>query len=170
MIFQNIYPPDPWHEADLVLPAAAFTEVDGTFINGEGRIQQVRKAVDPPGEALPDWEILCRIAQKMGKKGFDFSSASEIHEEISSLVKGFGNLDNTKRKPTSLICEGKLNVPKTRSSATKKIDKKFPLLLTTSVVEHTYRGFPLSTWVEGARKLFAEGMVDINSEEAKQKR
>jgi len=166
LIFPNIYPPDPWHEADLVLPSAAFTEVDGTFINGEGRIQRVRKAVDPPGVALPDWEILCRIAQKMGAKGFDFSSASEIHEEISSLVKGFGDFDNPARKATSLICEGELALPQTKSAMRKKTDKKFPFLLNTSVVEHTYRGFPLSTWVEGARKLFAEGTVDINSEDA----
>jgi len=166
LILQNIYPPDPWHEADLVLPSAAFTEVDGTFINGEGRIQRVRKAVDPPGVALPDWEILCRIAQKMGKAGFDFSSAREIHEEISCLVKRFGDFDSPTRKAGSLICEGELISPQTKSSRTKKTDKKFPFLLNTSVVEHAYRGFPLSTWVEGARKLFAEGTVDINSEDA----
>ena len=167
LIVQNIYPPVPWDGGDLVLPSAAFTEVDGTFINGEGRIQRVRKAVDPPGEALPDWEILCRIAKKMGAKGFDFSSAREIHEEISSLVKGFGDFDNPARKATSLTCEGELTVSQRRSSGTKKADKKLPFLLTTSMVEHTYRGFPLSTWVEGASALFAPGVVDINSEDAK---
>jgi formate dehydrogenase alpha subunit len=168
IIFQNIYPPDPWHEADLVLPSAAFTEADGTFINGEGRIQKVRKAVDPPGDVLPDWEILCRIAQKMGEKGFDFSTSAEIHEEISSLVKGFENFDNTERKAGSLICEGELNVSPSKSSRTTKQDKKFPFLLTTSVVEHAYRGFPLSTWVEGAGVLFTEGMVEINPADAKE--
>jgi len=166
LIFQNIYPPDPFYEADLVLPSAAFTEVDGTFINGEGRIQRVRKAVEPPGEALADWEILCRIAQKMGLRGFHFSNAYEIHAEISGLVKGFGDFDNTKRKASSLICEGELTIPQTNSSRTKKADKRFPLLLTTSVIEHTYRGFPLSTWVGGLRNLFTEGRVEINPEDA----
>ena len=167
LIFQNIYPPDLLYEADLVLPSTAFTEVDGTFINGEGRIQRVRKAVDPLGEALPDWEILCRIAQKMGKTGFDFSNVSEIHEEISHMVKGFGDFDNTERKAGPLICEGKLSIPQTKSSEIKKASKKFPFLLNTSIVEHTYKGFPLSIWVEGARKLFTEGMVDINLKDAK---
>ena len=166
LIFQNIYRPEPGYEADLVLPSAAFSEADGTFINGEGRIQRVRKAVDPPGEALPDWEILCRIAEKMGKSGFDFSSADEIHEEISCLVKGFGDFDGSRRKPSSLVCEGELNIPKARSGGVKKTDKKFPLLLNISIVEHAHRGFPLSTWVEGARKIFAEGTVDINAEDA----
>ena len=167
LISQNIYPPDPWYEADLVLPSAAFTEVDGTFINGEGRIQRVRKAVNPPGEALPDWEILCRIAQKMGKKGFNFSSVREIHKEISSMVKGFENFDNPARKPMSLTCEAELVFPQAKSKRTKKEDRKFPFLLNTSVVEHTYRGFPLSAWVDGAAKLFVEGMVEINPEDAK---
>ncbi len=170
LIFQNIYPPDPFCEADLVLPSAAFTEVDGTLINGEGRIQRVRKAVRPPGDALPDWEILCRIARKMGSGGFDYSDAREIHNEISSLVKGFGGYDGIKRKPSSLICEGKFSIPKSKSPSTKKTNKNFPLLLNTSIVEHVYRGFPLSTWVEGAQTLFAEGIVDINPEDARKAR
>jgi len=167
LIFQNIYPPDPLYKADLVLPSAAFTELDGTLINGEGRIGRVKKAVDPPGEALPDWEILCRIAQKMEKTGFDFSNVGEIHEEISSLVKGFGDFGGSKRKVGSLVCEGELNISKAKSPRIKKTNKKFPFLLNASVVEHTYRGFALSTWVEGARKLFTEGLVDINSEDAR---
>jgi predicted molibdopterin-dependent oxidoreductase YjgC len=166
LIFQNLYPPDPGYEADLVLPAAAFTEMDGTFINGEGRIQRVRKAVNPPGEALPDWEILCRIAQKMGTKGFDFSNVSQIHEEIASLVKGFGEFENTKRQAGSLICEGKLTAPQIMLQETKKADKKFPFLLHTLIAEHTYRGLPLSTWVEGLESLFPEGKIKINPEDA----
>ena len=166
LIFQNIYPPDLGYEADLVLPAAAFTEIDGTFINGEGRVQRVRKAVNPPGESLPDWEILSRIAQKMGMKGFDFSSASEVHEEIASSVKGFGDFENTKRIAGSLICEGVLTVPQTMLPETKKADKKFPFLLHTSIAEHTYRGLPLSTWVEGLEVLFPEGKIKINPEDA----
>jgi formate dehydrogenase alpha subunit len=166
LIIQNIYPPEPWHQADLALPSAAFTEMDGTFINGEGRIQRVRKAVEPAGGSLPDAEILCRIAQKMGKKGFDFSDARSIHREISSVVEGFGDFDGTKRKAAPLKCEGKFVVSPTRSKGTKKTDGKFPLLLYTAVVENTHRGFPLSTWVEGARSIFPQGTLDINPEDA----
>ena len=166
VIFQNIYPPDPWQEADLALPAAAFTETDGTFINGEGRIQRVRKAVEPSGDALPDWKILCLIAQKMGKKGFDFSSASEVFAEISRLVKGFQDFEAPQRSASPLICEGKLNIPQAKSAAAKKTDKKFSLLLTTSAVEHTYRGYPLTAWVDGPEKLFPEGILEVNPEDA----
>ena len=168
LIVQNTYPPDPWYTADLALASAGFAEADGTCINGEGRVQRFRKAVDPPGDALPDWEILCRIARKMGKKGFDFSSARNIHEEISGLVKGLGSFDNPPRKATPLVCEGKLNIPRTESKKIKMTDRKFPFLLNTSIVEHTHRGFPLTVWVQGAAKLFPEAVLDINSEDARQ--
>jgi formate dehydrogenase alpha subunit len=172
VIFQNIYPPEPLCEADLILPSAAFTEMDGTFINGEGRIQRVRKAVNPPGEALPDWEILCRIAQKMGMKGFDFSNPGEIHEEISCLVRGFGDF-GTKREIASDFGTGSLiykvepSISPTKVSKTKRTNQKYPFVLITSVIEHTYLGFPLSNWVEGLRKLFIEGVIHINSEDAR---
>jgi len=71
--------------ADLVLPAALWAEKDGTFTNTERRVQRIRKAVEPPGEAKPDWEILTLLAQKMG---FDwqYRDPSEIMDEIVSLV------------------------------------------------------------------------------------
>jgi ferredoxin-nitrate reductase len=166
LIVQNTYPPDPWYQADLALASAGFGEVDGTSINGEGRVQRLRKAVDPPGEALPDGEILCRIARKMGRRGFDFSSARGIHKEISSLVKEFGSFDDPGRKASPLVCEGKLSIPQTKSQKGKKRDGKSPLLLHTSLVEHTHRGFPLTAWVQGAAKLFPEAVLEISSEDA----
>ncbi len=170
LIFQNIYPPDPLYKTDLVLPSAAFTEIDGTFVNGEGRIQRGRKGVNPPGQALPDWKILCLIAQKMGKEGFDFSSPQEIHKEISSIVKGFGDFDNVERKAGPLTCEGKLTIPQTKPKGTKKVNKGFPFILNTSLSGHSYRGFSLTTWVEGTRKLFNDGLIELNPEDANKNR
>jgi predicted molibdopterin-dependent oxidoreductase YjgC len=167
LIFQNIYPPDPLYEADLVLPSAAFTEIDGTFVNGEGRIQRVRKGVDPPGQALPDWKIVCLIAKKMGKEGFNFSNPREIHKEISSLVKGFGDFDKAERQAGPLICEGELTISQTKPKETKRANKGFPFILNTSLSEHSYRGFSLTTWVEGTRKLFDDGIIALNPEDAK---
>ena len=166
LIFQNIYPPDTKHKADLILPSAAFTEVDGTFINGEGRIQRVRKAVEPPGEALPDWLILCRIAQKLSISGFDFSDAQEIHKEISSIVEEFDDFNGVRRKAGPLKCNGELTIPTTKSLGEKKTSKKFPFILNTSIMEHTYRGYPLSRWVEGLEKIFITETVNINPEDA----
>jgi formate dehydrogenase major subunit len=72
--------------AHVVLPAASSFEKDGTFMNSERRIQRVRRAVEPAGEARPDWQIQCDVAKAMGRKdGFCFASAEEIWEEIRKV-------------------------------------------------------------------------------------
>nr|WP_276147118.1 bifunctional nitrate reductase/sulfite reductase flavoprotein subunit alpha [Streptomyces sporangiiformans] len=69
--------------ADVVLPAALWTETEGVLISSERNLTLAQPAVDPPGEALPDWEIIARVARAMGfEKGFSYESAEEIFEEI----------------------------------------------------------------------------------------
>ncbi|MCK4723634.1 MAG: molybdopterin-dependent oxidoreductase, partial [Dehalococcoidia bacterium] len=71
--------------ATVVLPAASFVEKEGTFTNFEGRVQRVRKAIDPLGDSLPDWEIILQLAKKMGYP-MPYSSPHEIMDEIEELV------------------------------------------------------------------------------------
>ncbi|MEU1805884.1 bifunctional nitrate reductase/sulfite reductase flavoprotein subunit alpha [Streptomyces sp. NPDC019937] len=69
--------------ADVVLPAAMWAEADGVMINSERDLTLARQAVDPPGEALPDWQIIARIACEMGYgDAFGYGCAEEIFEEI----------------------------------------------------------------------------------------
>ncbi|MBT2234181.1 bifunctional nitrate reductase/sulfite reductase flavoprotein subunit alpha [Nonomuraea sp. NEAU-A123] len=69
--------------ADVVLPAALWTEGEGVMINSERNLTLLRPAVDPPGQALPDWQIIARVACEMGfADAFDYGSAEEIFEEI----------------------------------------------------------------------------------------
>ena len=74
--------------ADVVLPAAGWLEKDGTMTNSERRISLLNKVLNPPGEALPDYEIICRVAQKMGYNGFNFKSAKDVFDEFKQLTKG----------------------------------------------------------------------------------
>jgi len=78
--------------ADLVLPAAGHFEKEGTMTNSERRISYLNKVVNPPGEALPDVEILCRFGKEMGFNGFSYASNAAIFEEHCRLTKGT-NLD-----------------------------------------------------------------------------
>ena len=71
--------------ADVVLPAASFAEKDGTFANCERRVQRVRQAVNPPGECLADWQLMAKLAERFGMKGFEWNSAEEIFDEICSV-------------------------------------------------------------------------------------
>ncbi|WP_375436552.1 molybdopterin-dependent oxidoreductase [uncultured Hymenobacter sp.] len=74
--------------ADVVLPAAAWAEKEGTMTNSERRISYLPKVVDAPGQALPDAEIICRFARAMGFAGFDFANAEAIYQEHTRLTTG----------------------------------------------------------------------------------
>ncbi|WP_121356608.1 nitrate reductase [Flavisolibacter nicotianae] len=80
--------PETMAYADVVFPAAAWAEKEGTMTNAERRITHLSRIVEAPGEALPDAEILCRFAKKMGFAGFDFESPSGIYAEHCALTKG----------------------------------------------------------------------------------
>ena len=80
--------PETLAYADLILPAAAWTEKQGTMTNSERRISLLDKVIDPPGEALPDATIICRLAQKMGFEGFDFADSAAIFREHARLTAG----------------------------------------------------------------------------------
>ena len=71
--------------ASVVLPAASFAEKDGTFTNFEGRVQRVRKAIEPYVKSLPDGEIILRLSQMLGAP-MPYSSHQQVMEEIEEMV------------------------------------------------------------------------------------
>jgi predicted molibdopterin-dependent oxidoreductase YjgC len=116
---------------------------------------------------LPDWEILCGLARFMGAKGFEFSRPEEIREEMSRAIPEFTERNIDARSPISSACEVDMRVRTNGAAVSMQTDSQLPFLFHATVVEHTHRGFPLSAWVEGAKMLFTEGMLDINEEDAK---
>lgn len=91
LVVQDIFLTETARLAHVVLPAAAFAEKEGTFTNTERRVQLVRRAVPPPGEALPDWEIICRLAERMGYP-MAYAGPAEIMEEVTRLVPIYGGM------------------------------------------------------------------------------
>ncbi|OUC07837.1 hypothetical protein RY27_12550, partial [Litorilinea aerophila] len=79
--------------AHVVLPATAWAETDGHFTNTERRIQRVRAAVPPPGEAKPDWWIISRLAERLGLPGFEYDSPKEIFNELCSVSPIYAGID-----------------------------------------------------------------------------
>ena len=114
--------------ADLVLPAAAWLEKEGTMTNSERRISYLPKEINAPGEARPDVEIFCDFAQRMGFRGFNYNNASEIYDEYASMTKGT-NIDVSYLNYDRLKNEGTFQwpVPEYRHSGTPRLfeDKKF---------------------------------------------
>jgi NADPH-dependent sulfite reductase flavoprotein alpha-component len=69
--------------ADLLLPAALWSESEGVMVNSERNLTLFQPAVEPPGQALPDWQIIARIACAMGfSEAFSYQCAEEVFEEI----------------------------------------------------------------------------------------
>ena len=69
--------------ADIILPGALWAEAEGVMINSERNMTLMRKAVEPPGEAMADWRIIAQVACEMGyADAFTYDSAAEVFEEI----------------------------------------------------------------------------------------
>ena len=69
--------------ADIILPGALWAEAEGVMVNSERNLTLMQQAVDPPGEAMADWQIIARVAGEMGYgDGFGYASASEVFDEI----------------------------------------------------------------------------------------
>jgi len=115
--------------ADLVLPAAGWAEKSGTMTNSERRISYLNKIIDPPGEALPDTEILTRFAKQMGYgKSFDYTDLSQVYDEHCRLTKGT-RIDISGLSHERLREKGTMQwpVPTPESEGTPRLftDKKF---------------------------------------------
>ncbi len=84
LLVQDIFLTETARLADVVLPAVSFAEKDGTFTNTERRVQRVRKALVPPGEAKNDSWIIAELSRRMGYE-MNYSSSEEIFDELGSL-------------------------------------------------------------------------------------
>jgi formate dehydrogenase major subunit len=86
VIVQDLFLNETAREVGTVfLPACSSFEKDGTFMNGERRVQRVRAALRPVGESKPDWQIVAEIARTMGHDGFSFRGPEQIWDEVRSL-------------------------------------------------------------------------------------
>jgi len=87
IVVQDIFPTEISKLAHVVLPAATWVEREATHTWIDRRVQKINKVVDPPGEAKPDWQIICQLAERMGRKDkFNFTSSGEIFEEIRRCI------------------------------------------------------------------------------------
>jgi len=104
IILQDIFPTETMPYADVLLPGISFAEKTGTYTNTERRIQLVRKAIIPEGEALDDWKITVELAKRIlieGKSEFkktawsnwDYSSPEEIMKEIAALTPSYAGVN-----------------------------------------------------------------------------
>ena len=84
VIVQDAYhPTETSRYADILLPGALWAEAEGTMVNSERNVTLMPRAVPPPGEALPDWQIIARVAQLLGfGESFNYPDAAAVFDEI----------------------------------------------------------------------------------------
>ncbi len=187
MVVQDIFMTETAELADVVLPAVTFAEEDGTFTNTERRVQRVRKAIDPVGDAKPDWWIACELAKRLNGKGFEFSGPEEIMEEISSLTPAYKGISYARLEKGSLQwpCpttdhpgtpflhaekfgtdsgKGKFK-PLTYRKPGEETDGEFPLILTTDRSLYHFHS-TMTRRVYGLNVLAKEELLNIHPEDA----
>ena len=166
LVVQDIFPSDTAYLAHVLLPAASSLEKDGTLTNSERRVQLIRKVINPPGEALPDWQITAaiaeRVASKMGIKNatklWRFSDATAIFDELATTTPiyagmAYDRLDpgglqwpcpDRKHPGTPILHVGKFSRGKGKFNPVEahdpaeQPDEEYPLTLTTGRVLYHY--------------------------------
>ncbi|EGO6583740.1 formate dehydrogenase subunit alpha [Enterococcus faecalis] len=101
LVVQELFMTETAAYADVVLPGISYAEKDGTFTNTERRVQRVRKAVEPRGQAREDYEIFCEVMTRMGYP-CAYESAKEIMKEISAVTPSFGGINYERLEKESL--------------------------------------------------------------------
>ena len=181
--------------ADVVLPAAGWAEKEGTMTNAGRYISLLSKVVEAPGEALPDAEIICRFAKKMGYDGFDFKTAADIYNEHAALTKGttidISDLNyeilNQKRTvqwpytkkinghgTSRLFSNKKFYTPSKKAiihsfddtNQSEKVNETRPLILTTGRIRDQWHTMSKTGKVNKLRQHVSESFLEIHPVDA----
>lgn len=95
VVLQDIFLNETARFADVIFPAACFAEKEGVFTNSERRVQRVRQAVQPPGEARADWQILLHFAQAVGVD-WDYEGPADIYAEMVKDTPNFAGISHAR--------------------------------------------------------------------------
>jgi len=187
LVVQDIFLSETAQLADVVLPGACFAEKEGTFTNTDRTILRVRKAVEPVGEALADWRIICNLAQRLDSNGWNYNSSEEIMSEIAQLTPSYGGicyerLDRgetlawpcpTKESPgTKFLHEGKFARGLGRfhnveyRPPVEEPDEQFPLILTTGRTMFHYHTGTMTRRIDLLNHEVPTGYLEINPADA----
>jgi formate dehydrogenase alpha subunit len=157
--------------ASVILPAASFAEKDGTFTNFEGRVQRVRRAIEPPGLSLTDSEIIMRLATMMGSP-MPYGSPQHITDEIEEMVPFYRHIISSDADMMALEpAEKEGSAPGTRRLYKGLFPSGFGRFTPVKYVppqDIVTDGFPLTLIVGSSRYHFGAGSRSSRSARLKQ--
>lgn len=185
LVVQELFMTETAAYADVVLPGISYAEKDGTFTNTERRVQRVRKAVEPRGQAREDYEIFCEVMTRMGYP-CAYVSAKEIMEEISVVTPSFGGINYERLEKESLQwpCRS-LTDPGTPimhvgsfargkglfkaipyKQAQELPDEEYPYLMSTGRMLYHYNTRAMTGRTEGINQIANHSYIEINAVDA----
>ncbi len=189
LVVQDIFPTETTRFADVILPAKAWGEKDGTFTNSERRVSRVRAASPAPGEAKDDWWIFREIAKRLGHH-WQAESAKEIwDDEISQLVPDLFGIkyaridhDGLQWPCPDIDHAGTVYLHKDGNFARGKglfsaiewrppaevVDAEYPLVLSTGRRLYHYHTRTQTGHSKGLNDLMSEELVDISPQDAEE--
>jgi formate dehydrogenase alpha subunit len=185
LVVQDIFLTETAELADVVLPAACFAEKEGTQSNTERKVHRIRKAVEPPGEARVDWDILCDIATRMGVP-MAYDSSEAVFQEIAKVTPSYGGITyqriekeglhwpcpNSEHPGTPILHKEQFTCGKGVFHAieytppAEQVDKDYPLYLTTGRVLYHYHTGTMTMKTAGLNERAPESFVEISAEDA----
>ncbi len=185
LVVQDIFLTETAELAHVVLPGACFAEKDGTYTNTERRVQRVRKAVEPPGEARDDSAIIAELAGRFGYP-MAYSGPAEVMKEIASLIPSYAGIDYRRLEmgglqwpcphedhPGTPILHvdtfprgrGRLT-PVDFRPADELPDEEYPFLLTTGRLLYHYHSGSLTRRVRALAEKVRRGWVSLSPQDA----
>ena len=192
LIVQELFMTDTAQCADVVLPAAGWGEQEGTFTNGERRVQCLHKAQEPPEGAMLDWKIMEEIAVRMGvpREKFHYESAEEIFEEIRECAPIFAGMNRERLDTPEALhwpcpsvddpCQPLMHKDKfahpdglgifqalEHRGPVEVPDEEYPLLLTTTRVLFHYHA-AMTRRCKTLDNEVKTGCIEINTEDPKE--
>lgn len=185
LVLQDIFPNETSRLAHVVLPAASFAEKSGTFTNTERRVQLIRPALEPLGEARADWQITLELARRCGAD-WHYDSPADIFNEIARVTPSYAGMSHARLEPAGLqwpcptpdhpgtpvmhtekFTRGLgLFCPLEYRAAAEEPDSEYPFILSTGRVLFHWHGGTMTRRSPGLDAIAPEADVEINPDDA----
>ena len=186
LVVQDIFMTETAALADVVLPATVFAEKSGTFTNTERRVQRVRKAVNPPGQAREDSQIILELSRRMNYP-MEYRTEEEVFLEIGKAWQAMSGMNYARiderglqwpcpaqdHPGTPYLFKGGFPRGKGRFTtvtykpSTEQTDKEYPFLLTTGRLLFQYHTGSMTRRVKQIDQVSHEAYIEVNPADAK---
>jgi formate dehydrogenase alpha subunit len=172
LVVQDMFLTETAKLAKVILPAASFTEKEGTFTNFDGTVHKVQKALEPFGGSLPDWEIILRLATTMNSS-MPYSSPQEVMNEIAevvSLYRGiiYAKLDvKSYRTGKEQTASGKSKFSPVKYIPQPSPEDGYPLTLLVGTTLYQFGTGSRTLRASRLRKLLPEAFVELSKSDAR---